>query len=330
MAFSVSRYSFRNPEARDTTFDIARAICALYIVCFWHALDYLDPGFLSERARQVFSALAQVALGSFTFMSAYFLKRYEIRSGGDVLKFYEGRLKRFWPLYFIASLLLYLGGSLHGAAWYPSFTDFFLSLLGLPFFVNPLPRTMWYMAILMFFYWITPLILALRGGGGYKKDIPALALALALLFLLRKNFDSRILLHSAIFAAGLSIPEGPVSLIKKHALCFAVSGCLLLASLLYFRQATALIVCAGVVSLVAVSARLSRAKCVSAAATLISYSSLCMYLFHRHIYALFTRIPAGKPLSGLLVFALVCPCIILCSYAMQRIYDYGTEIKCRQ
>ena len=149
-------------KERDITFDVARAICMLEIVCLAHLMDYIDRTIMPERFFSILGYVTTAVLGTFSFISGFFLKKYKIENGSDVGKFFLVRFKRFWILYFVASLLLYVASACVGQPWYPSIPNFMLSLIGLSVFFQPLPATLWFMVMMMFFYLITSLVLALR------------------------------------------------------------------------------------------------------------------------------------------------------------------------
>ena len=66
---------------RDITFDVVRALCIVEVVCFWHLTNYIDNSFISERVFEVFGRVTTIVMGTFAFMSSYFLKRKKMENG---------------------------------------------------------------------------------------------------------------------------------------------------------------------------------------------------------------------------------------------------------
>ena len=143
-------------NARNGVFDVARALCVLYIVAFWHLLNYFPSIKLNGMSLQVCSSITIVVLGTFTFMSGFFLKKYVIETLDDVKLFYWKRFKRFYIPYLVCLTVLFLGG------WFESGKQFVLSLIGLSTYIGSSPNTVWYFSMLMSFYALTPILLYLK------------------------------------------------------------------------------------------------------------------------------------------------------------------------
>ena len=153
---------------RIISFDVARALCIIYIVGVWHLSDYTVYG--KEILGVYGSILTKSALACFTFLSGFFLGKKDCKP----YSFYVGRFKRFYPLFFIACLTAFIGG------WFTDGRQFLFTVSGLSNFVLPYPKTYWYMSMLLVFYMITPAILwkknAVMGG--------AISLMIGVLFLI--------------------------------------------------------------------------------------------------------------------------------------------------
>ena len=78
---------------RNLTLDITRAICILWIVGVWHLQDYFAQ---LNFANDVTKMITAGVLVTFTFLSGLFLGKKKI----SALQFYQGRLKRFYILFF--------------------------------------------------------------------------------------------------------------------------------------------------------------------------------------------------------------------------------------
>lgn len=319
---------------RDLTFDIVRALCIVEVVCFWHITNYIDLD-LSKTSLMIFGYFTTSVLGAFTFMSGFFLRKYKMDNFIEVKKFYIQRLKRFGLLYFIAALLLYSVSTLAGQPWYPSFTNFVLSLFGLTCFFQPLPPTLWYMVMIMLFYIITPPILSIQSIRG--RMIVSIIIYALLMFLNSIDYlDERILCYFPMYALGLIINSKFVEFLKLHAFVTIIVAIVCLLPIIIFSYGYgynllfSLLVClAGFPIILGTSELLSKSVIVKSIATFISYSSLNMYLFHRHFYLGFLILWTGGNFSNIrdatfpmwFAFLVVCPCIIVSCYYIQKLYD---------
>jgi len=319
-------------KERDLTFDVARALCILEIVCLWHMTDFIDMSLLPEQSLSIFGYVTIVVLGTFSFISGFFLKKYKIVNGSDVGKFFLVRIKRFWILYFIASLLLYVASSCVGQPWYPSISNFVLSLIGLSVFFQPLPATLWFMVMMMFFYLITPLILAFR-----RKEMRVMVAATIFVVLVALGFrgwvDERVLCYYPMYALGMLLDVRIVDFIKRKALLALLGsgvGLAVIYLLLYGSSVYSLLVCvAGLIAVIGLSELMAKNAVVGKVGSFVSYSSLSMYFFHRHFYLAIVYLwniggvgnirEATFPLW--FAYLVVCPIIIFGCYTIQRVYD---------
>ena len=316
---------------RDDVFDMARSLSILSIVCGWHLLDYLDNNVLSEGVPVLFSYLTYLSLATFSFMSSFFLKKYKIKTWSDAMSFYKRRFVRFWCLFFFALSSLYMASSAVGSPWCPSFANYLLSLVGLSAFFKPLPATLWYMVIMCFFYIITPPILAVQSRR-MQIIVCVMASSIMVVFYRYGLVDERLSFYLPFYLLGLLLPDCIVSNIKRFDLAFFFLCLLFIIGLFnmgikeYERLSLSVI---GLPCILSLSSLLLKCKVPIKAASLISYSSMCMYFFHRHIFLFFVFLwnrGSGVALNEALVpiwlgvFVMI-PSVILFSYAVQRIYD---------
>ena len=138
---------------RDYRFDLARALCVLWIVGFWHLINYLPHECrLEGNSLVVCKKITYGVLALFTFLSGYFLKKYDFNNINDVLKFLKKRMLRFYPLFVVATFCLLICGA--------SFSQVIFAILGLSLFFPPAIPTLWYFSMLLLFYLFTPLLKA--------------------------------------------------------------------------------------------------------------------------------------------------------------------------
>ena len=147
--------------SRNVVIDGVRSLCAIYIICFWHLTDYL-PNRMGVANNDMFSFFASIgtiiSLAGFSFISGFCLSKYNINSIYDFLPFYSKRLKRFYPLFLLSALSLYLAGIFTEHTWFVSTKQFITTVLGLNLFFPPITMTLWYFSMIMFFYFITPFV----------------------------------------------------------------------------------------------------------------------------------------------------------------------------
>lgn len=324
-------------RGRDLTFDIARAFCILEIVFLWHMMDYIDMSLVSRSFFSLFGFVTATVLGTFSFISGFFLKKYKIESVSDVGKFFLARFKRFWILYFVASLLLYVASSFVGQSWYPSISNFILSLIGLSVFFQPLPATLWFMVMMTFFYFVTPLVLVFKRKGLRVTVAITIYAALVVIGYIKWVVE-RILYYYPMYVLGLLIDEKIVDFIKKNALFSILGsgvGLIIIYLLLYGSQFYSLFVCVtGLVSIIGLSELMVKSAIVRNIGSFVSYSSLSMYFFHRHFYLALVFLWNIGSVDNIreatfpmwFTFLVVCPIIILGCYTIQRVYDKASEL----
>lgn len=267
-------------------------------------------------------------------MSAYFMKRKTINAWNDCKAFYVSRLKRFWFPFLLSATSLYVIGAVVHKPWFNSPLNFLLSLFGLSVFKGPLPSTLWFMVMMMFLYFLTPLWLAVK-----KKSVQlfmAVALMVAL-WMMNKNgwCDSRLLYYVPMYFAGLLLPNECLDYIEARKWLLLLLSLSVFIGFVYFAGETLsttmmwLLEVIGAAMFFSLSSILSESSIVKQIASVVSYSSMNMYLFHRQIYLFFLfalnigMFPnfhdATIPLWISLI--IVIPSIILSSFLMQRVYD---------
>lgn len=139
-------------KERNLQFDVARVLSMMWIVFVWHLSEYLDKDVRNILLFDGAYNVTTVALGTFMFISGYFLSKYKFENANDVKQFYLKRLKRFYFLFMLAAITMWIGGM------NPENRTLITTLTGLSSFILPQPRTLWFFSMLMFFYFITPLL----------------------------------------------------------------------------------------------------------------------------------------------------------------------------
>lgn len=314
---------------RESGFDIARALSMFYIVGVLHLTGYFPE--LSITQNEAMVSLIWSTLGVFTFLSSFLLaSRYSFSSLNDVKIFYKKRVLRFYPLFFISSLLLLAIG-------FNNWSETWKGLLGISPFWKPQQHTLWYIAMLTGFYIMTPLLCI-----KYISIIKRLALmSVFVLF----AFGIQIVFHSVdprFFYYYIVYCGGIVCAIYYKNLCLAVlrSKWALVILLIYvplfsilaFGFGNRLLMMGagyvGIMVLLNFSMLLSkmRAELFQRVVDVLSYASMCMYLFHREIYwvllKLYNPVTNWGGVSYLFVIGL--PLVFAISYCIQKFYDKMT------
>ena len=313
------------PSSSDKSLpiELLRAGCVLWIVGFWHLMNYTHgfPG--ADNA--VTLRLTVIVLGLFTFVSGFLLARAPMRLRAPELgRFYARRLLRIYPLYLLALL----------AFWALGMADRSTALkaaLGMSMVYGPAPLTLWFITMILEFYLVAPLLIALRGR-------PALFVLAALgLFGVAAvcgsaaNGDLRLAEYFPAFALGVYwANHGERSSTRTVLSACGATAAAWAWSLAFGRDpqysltGIPLVTCGALAAfLLAGRLRLSPRGRLARAAALVSYAGFAMYLFHRIVYkglhALYDPASPGLGLAWLLLVGL--PVVVLVSLLVQRACD---------
>lgn len=294
--------------------DIARSICVLEIVAFWHIFDYCEP----VGWKYDVEFLTKGALACFTFLSGLFCGKKEMK----FKTFYLSRLKRFFPMLAIALILFCLSHktSLESAA---------LAIMGLSCFSKAWqPLTLWYFAMIILFYWLTPVLLYAKEGKCRHSTFLLRALLCLLLFILLDLYlpiDSRIIVYFPFYILGVLLPLDIMNRIQKAKIATLISGAALLCmSFLFSLPLVNDMISAfgGMLLILCLSSILEKwgGKMIKIIASFLSYVSMAAYLFHRIIYSIVKRFFNEEYLNLHQIFLMVVTLIVI-AYFIQRSYD---------
>lgn len=268
---------------RYLPFDLVRAICVLYIVCFWHLNSYLSDQyvFCGETLRFL-HCVTESILGAFTFLSGFFLKRYVISSFRDVLSFYSKRLKRFYFL-LLLSALTYL------VLKWLTVPQFLQVMTGTNLLFGDAVGTLWYFSMLILFYILTPLLSFKRNE--FKWWLPLSSLSVFGVFCILVHFteaDYRLLLYFPCYIIGL-LTNRLLENNKVNAallLLAVISYAIVYVLNLHDKTVFGIIMTQfGVWAIILLSVIICSSRC-SAPITFISTASMVVYLFHRQVFSL--------------------------------------------
>lgn len=315
---------------RYASLDLARAILTIYIVGFWHLMNYVD-GF--KGYHNLFTEiLTIVSLASFTIMSGFLvgLKDIEI-SSGSLINFYKSRLSRLYPPLFVALTLFVLSGL-------SDFGVYIKSIFLLSMIIPPPPITIWYVCMIVLFYIMAPYIIFFR-----KRTLnlifycSILFIFMTLININTRIFDMRVLIYFPSFCFGIWLAKNQHVVTSKLIYTSATIGILSAIGLVRFYNidfstkeisfleisiASTPVAFFASVAFIGFFLKLKITN-LNYFVYIISYASMFMYLFHRIIFGFIMHFNfITDPLKQLIFMIVVClPFMIVLSFIGQKIYD---------
>lgn len=310
----------------------ARAICTVYILMFWHILDYNNN--LSYLRSFGTYHLTVAALATFCLISGYLLSN-KIASNSNELKnfainFYKSRFLKIYPLY-VAAIVAFIITGLYDAK--TGVRGVFL----LSLYTTPTLPTLWFMAMIFFFYLLLPWILI------FSKNTTKFFLISILIWMaifiygtLSNQLDQRVLIYLPSFLAGIYLKRFSNSISIKNSYAYLI-GVLLLCGTLYISYtfginyekdltstffATVSSIIIFLVSTLYLSS-LGQNKIIAT----ISDISFISYLFHRPIYEVLKKIylPVSPDHQFFALFFYFTPLLIVSSLIIKKIYSIVEE-----
>ncbi len=307
---------------RKVPIDVMRAVSMLYIVGFWHLLEYTKA--VRWHYNPVTYRITVGALSLFVLISGFLTGRKDGGlAGGEIWSFYK---TRFWRIYlpFVVASGLFLAAGIG---------DTFALVKGvalIAMFLAPPPFTLWFVSMIVLFYLIAPLLIGLRGN--VVAYIALCTLIVGAMFLYQAatgRIDMRLILYFPCFAAGIflaarSLPSSTPSLIGLQLLA-ALSLVPTLARRsggLEIDPWAAPWALFGSVAVFVVVMRAGRNLKPPAILTQLSEASFFMYLLHRPLYHLMQIVwfpSRGKEQVPYLLFVCL-PIIAIVAWLCQRAY----------
>ena len=310
---------------RNNGLDLLRGMSILYIVGYWHLFNY--TGAFCCYKNGITYRVTWIVLGIFVLISGYLMGKKNISMNKrSLLIFYKKRLIRIYPLYCLAIILFYVFNLSRGIA-------LLKAMFGVSMFIKPSPPTLWFVAMLIVFYIISPFFIVL-----FRIHI-AVGLIGAVFILLiftfygygTRKMDLRLLVYLPSFLTGMLFALKYQSMIKKKRLIALLSIVSILISYVFLNFNRSIVFLASMpmiticpllflMLIVDYEIKLKRKRKL---VYFISYISYSMYLFHRPIYVILKNSYFPKAgFSQVLYLGLFCfPLIILISYGVQRLYD---------
>jgi peptidoglycan/LPS O-acetylase OafA/YrhL len=269
---------------RKVPIDVMRAVSMLYIVGFWHLLDYTKVA--TWHYNPVSYRLTVGALSLFVLISGFLTGRQDGGlARGEIWRFYKTRFWRIYLPFVIASGLFLAAGVSDALALFKGVT--LVAML-----LAPPPFTLWFVNMIVLFYLIAPLLIGLRGNeAAYVALCTVIVGALILYQAETGKIDMRLILYFPCFAAGIflaarSLPSSTLSLIGL--LLLAVLSLVPTLALPSWRLEgdpwAAPWALFGSIAVFVVVMRAGRNLKPPAILTQLSEASFFMYLLHRPLY----------------------------------------------
>ena len=312
-------------KKRIIAFDYIRSICVIYIVGIWHLNNYLSPSLrFNGKVSFVLESIVVAVLATFSFVSGYFMRKYSFHSIRDVLLYYKKRFLRFWPLFFLASLGLYL---IH----WMDFKQFLLCVTGLSLFTATPVKTLWYISMLMPLYFVATPIIGYKAETFRQRLIRAFFMFLLVFILVALGIsDRKLLLYSPLYFAGLlsrdiRLPFTKSLLVFISSSMIFILGLFFLKRAISFNQLSYLFSIFGTSSIIAFGFLLPKSRWTDNMFQRIAYASMAAYLFHRLFFGVVLFIcwqqKEGEPYLSVFIACMTFILSLIGAWVIQRVYD---------
>lgn len=320
---------------RDLRFDVARVLCMIYVVAFAHLWAYVYTDVNSVlNVHPVIYILSYSCLALFTFASGYLLGiKYSFGKDGNtkIWSFYKKRVLRIIPLFLLAALVLWLIG-------FNSAKATLNGVLCISPFIKPRPQTLWYIPVILWCYFITPLISRKNFAWRLISGV-GLLLAVWLIRHFVNSIDWRFLFNMLLYLVGLvSAPYFNWKFENRSWIkCLVVVLYVGLLSVTFFKTPNVLFkrtsafvgvfallfVCEYVANLVFHRSASGEVSSIGKLIINVSYASMACYMFHRLFFWAGEMIwnPATVWVKWLYMAGVVFPVMLVLSFYIQKGYD---------
>ncbi|HVN63947.1 MAG TPA: acyltransferase [Candidatus Binataceae bacterium] len=307
---------------RKVPIDVMRVMSMLYVVGFWHLLDYTKVQ--TFHYNPVTYRLTVGALSLFVLISGFLTGRKDGGlARGEIRKFYE---TRFWRIYlpFLLASGLFLVAGIGDAVVVVKGVALVAMLLAPP------PFTLWFVSMIVLFYLIAPLLIRVRGNSVAYIALCAAIVGVMILYQAGTGrLDMRLILYFPCFAAGIflaagSLPSSTLSLIGLLLLA-AMSVVPTLARPFYGLEGDlwatpwALF---GSIAVFVILMRVGRNLRPPAILTQLSEASFFVYLLHRPLYLWMQAVwfPRTEKVQVPYLLFVCLPIIWIVAWLCQRAY----------
>ena len=314
---------------RNTGIDILRGLSMLYIVGFWHLLEYTHA--IANYQNDITHRITWITLGTFFFISGYLIGLRKISlTARELGRFYLKKFWRIYPLYLVAIVWFTdLGISRHSMS--------VKAALGISVFDGPAPPTLWFVAMIIVFYLVAPVLrYCSEKRKGYEVFLLNLVIMAAMYAYLQMThrLELRMLVYFSVFFLGVHAGVNrKIFTYRKTIFCLAVLSFMLS----YFTRVHSLpmklltvvpmiSLCPLYIVMMGKDIDVTSPR-LRAAIMALSYASYCMYLFHRPVYIFANRFyfPDTPWLQVVYLVGVCLPFVIVFSYLVQKSYDLALK-----
>lgn len=304
-------------------FDLARVVSIFVVIGIYHNLGYAGL-YHDEPAIRV---LVYSSLGVFTFLSAFLLaSKYSFKERVETWAFYKKRVLRIWPLFIISSLMLAVLG-------FNSWMTTIKGIVGISPFWAPHPTTMWYVAMLISLYIITPFVVK---GNLKTQCVKAFCVmtVIGLLQIVLGTVVPRTFNYYTVYLVGLLLGrngyEPTLSFLKSKKTLIISCAWIAMIAVVFYTKNVYLKSFSSIIGIIAilnfsllVAKSLKTNKFFTQYLSIMSYASFCAYLFHREIIWTMFHVykPDGFAPIFLEVLIIAVPLSFICAYYIQKVYD---------
>lgn len=321
---------------RDYRFDVARAICMIYVAAFAHLWAYIHPEVISViYVHPVFRILCYSCLYLFTFASGYLLGgkySFGIDGNSKIWSFYNKRVLRIIPFFLLAAIVLYLIG-------FNSARATLNGVLLISPFVKPRPMTLWYIPAILWCYLITPLI-SRRSFTWRLISGAGVLMTMCLIRHFIHSIDWRFLFNMLLYLVGLVSAPYCKWKFENHkwikwlvivvyvgllSVTFFKTTNMLFQKISSFLGVFALLfVCEYVAKLAFRHTARNGISPIGKLIMNVSYASMACYMFHRFFFWAGELIwnPTLHWVKWMYMAGIVFPLMLVLSYYIQKGYDY--------
>lgn len=324
----------QKPE-RNYALDILRAVAAIYIIGFWHNVDYVDLDFLKTPFTK---SWAIIALGVFFIVSSYLLtnqQREVIASRPEgkerkkiIHQFYLKRVLRIYPLYAIAVLLFFW---MEIGRW--SIPHLVTSLTLIAAIIDKSPLTLWFINVIFLYYLALPFFLFYMRTN--SKIVVSGIIFFILLFVIHRLtplIDERIYVYlpSMIFGVLLGKNEIVQTIFNGKVVVLASFFCLLITfsfihmNVVLVENVSFILPLLAFPCLLFLSQGLASYKKLRILWIWLGYASFSAYLFHRVFYTFIyeaIEIQASTSVQLALLMFTITLIVMIVSFGIQHFYD---------
>lgn len=301
--------------------DFLRAACIIYIVGFWHLLNYTQA--LPAYNNLATTRLTVIILGIFVLMSGYLLAQHDVILTKDSLKrFFIKRLTRVYPP-FIFTLCIFLIFHIINQS------TAMKAAAVISMFYGPPPPTLWFVTMLLVFYIISPLLISTTRVWRFFVIFAAIFCAFFTYATFSRAGDIRVALYFPAFAIGVYFAKANlehVHCIKWHVFLLFLAGfaiSFIIGNDPEFSFASIPIACLGPALIFLGFHQRQPILFRCYLVQLLSHSSFMMYLLHRPVFLLMknTYFPSSHLLQIIYLMTVCLPSIVLISWIAQNVYD---------